>query len=129
MLGDVLVAEGEKVADDLGDAARFVRLDVTEAASWAHAVDVAVRAYGQLDILVNNAAIYTTSPIVDEDPAQLERILKVDLVGPFLGVQAVVPAMRAGERAARSSTSPRRPASRASGGTARTAPRSGGCAG
>ncbi|MCX4833167.1 glucose 1-dehydrogenase [Streptomyces sp. NBC_01016] len=98
VLGDVLVAEGEKVADDLGDAARFVRLDVTEAASWAHAVDVAVRTYGQLDILVNNAAIYTTSPIVDEDPAQLERILKVDLVGPFLGVQAVVPAMRAGER-------------------------------
>ncbi|MFZ3556841.1 SDR family NAD(P)-dependent oxidoreductase [Streptomyces sp. BH055] len=99
VLGDVLVAEGEKVAGELGDgAARFVRLDVTDAASWAGAVGVAVDVFGSLDVLVNNAAIYTTSPIVDEDPAQLERILKVDLVGPFLGLQAVVPAMRAGER-------------------------------
>ncbi|MEV5609296.1 glucose 1-dehydrogenase [Streptomyces sp. NPDC052225] len=96
VLGDVRVEEGEKVSADLGDAARFVRLDVTDAASWAAAVDTAVATYGRLDILVNNAAIHTTSPIVDEDPGQLRRLLEVDLVGPFLGIQAVVPAMRAG---------------------------------
>ncbi|MCQ4205871.1 glucose 1-dehydrogenase [Streptomyces longispororuber] len=96
VLGDVLVAEAEKAATGLGDAARFVRLDVTDAASWAAAVETAVSTFGRLDVLVNNAAIYTTAPIVDEDPAQLARILEVDLVGPFLGIQAVVPAMRAG---------------------------------
>ncbi|MFI6872110.1 SDR family oxidoreductase [Streptomyces sp. NPDC050400] len=96
VLGDVLVAEGEKAATGLGAAARFVRLDVTDAASWAAAVETAVSTFGRLDVLVNNAAIYTTAPIVDEDPAQLARILEVDLVGPFLGIQAVVPAMRAG---------------------------------
>lgn len=95
VLGDVLTEEGEKTAAALGDAARFVRLDVTEADSWAAAVSAATSTFGRLDILVNNAAIYTTSPLVDEDVTQLERILKVDLVGPFLGLQAAVPALRA----------------------------------
>ncbi|MET8474668.1 glucose 1-dehydrogenase [Streptomyces sp. NPDC006422] len=98
VLGDVLVDEGRKVAEELGEHARFVPLDVTDPDSWAHAVTLTLDTYGTLDVLVNNAAIYTTSPILDEDPAQLERILKVDLVGPFLGIQAAVPAMKAGAR-------------------------------
>ncbi|MFJ7984303.1 glucose 1-dehydrogenase [Streptomyces sp. NPDC096351] len=96
VLTDVLEREGEAVAASLGPAARFVRHDVTDERSWAAAVDVAVDAFGRLDVLVNNAAIYSTSPIAEEDPARLEAILRVNLIGPFLGVRAVAPTMRAG---------------------------------
>ncbi|MGY0019860.1 SDR family NAD(P)-dependent oxidoreductase [Streptomyces sp. cg35] len=95
VLGDVLHEEGRAVAASLGaDTARFVALDVSDAAAWDTAVEEAVAAFGRLDILVNNAAIYTTSPIVDEDPEQLERILRINLAGPFLGIRAAAPVMR-----------------------------------
>ncbi|GHG29645.1 glucose 1-dehydrogenase [Streptomyces filamentosus] len=95
VLTDVLEEEGRLAARELGDSARFVRHDVTDEASWRAAAAVAADAFGRLDVLVNNAAIYTTSPIEDEDPARLDALLRVNLVGPFLGIRAVVPAMRA----------------------------------
>ncbi|MFF9424782.1 glucose 1-dehydrogenase [Streptomyces sp. NPDC014746] len=95
VLTDVLAAEGEATAASLGAAARFVRHDVTDEESWAAAVDTALDAFGRLDVLVNNAAVYSTALITEEDPARLETILRVNLVGPFLGIRAVAPAMRA----------------------------------
>ncbi|MFE7582971.1 glucose 1-dehydrogenase [Streptomyces gardneri] len=96
VLTDVREAEGEATAASLGPAARFVRHDVTDERSWNTAVATAVDTFGRLDVLVNNAAIYSTSPIVDEDPARLEALLRVNLIGPFLGIRAVAAAMRAG---------------------------------
>ncbi|MFI8951050.1 glucose 1-dehydrogenase [Streptomyces sp. NPDC053750] len=96
VLTDVLEVEGRATAAALGSAARFVRHDVTDEKSWQAAVAAAVDGFGRLDILVNNAAIYTTSPIVEEDPARLEALLRVNLIGPFLGIRAVAAAMRAG---------------------------------
>ncbi|WP_329619168.1 glucose 1-dehydrogenase [Streptomyces sp. NBC_01255] len=95
VLTDVLEAEGEATAASLGPAARFVRHDVTDEHSWAAAVATAVDTFGRLDVLVNNAAIYSTSPIVDEDPARVEALLRVNLIGPFLGIRAAAGAMRA----------------------------------
>ncbi|WP_017236368.1 glucose 1-dehydrogenase [Streptomyces sp. SS] len=96
VLTDVLETEGAATAASLGAAARFVRHDVTDEGSWAAAVATALDAFGRLDVLVNNAAIYSTSPITEEDPARLEAILRVNLIGPFLGVRAVAAAMKAG---------------------------------
>ncbi|MEU9852058.1 glucose 1-dehydrogenase [Streptomyces sp. NPDC047974] len=95
VLTDVREAEGEETAASLGPAARFVPHDVTDEASWNTAVAAALDAYGRLDVLVNNAAIYSTSPIEDEDPARLDALLRVNLVGPFLGIRAAAPALRA----------------------------------
>ena len=98
VLGDVLAAEGEEVAKDIvagGGRARFVRLDVTSAEDWAAAVETARLAFGGLDILVNNAAIWRTAPIDQQDVDGFRQILDVNLVGPFLGIQAAVPALRA----------------------------------
>ncbi|MFC8868785.1 SDR family NAD(P)-dependent oxidoreductase [Streptomyces sp. NPDC057148] len=95
VLTDVREDEGRATAAFLGPAARFVRHDVTDEQSWEAAVATAVDGFGRLDVLVNNAAIYTTSPVVDEDPARLEALLRVNLMGPFLGIRAVAPAMRA----------------------------------
>ena len=92
VLSDVL--DGEPVAKDLGDAARFVSHDVTDAEQWAAAVATAVDTFGGLDVLVNNAAIHWVRPIEQESQADIERLLRINLVGPILGIQAVAPAMR-----------------------------------
>ncbi|MDI3408783.1 glucose 1-dehydrogenase [Streptomyces cavernicola] len=94
VLTDVLEAEGRATAASIGPAARFVRHDVTDEKDWTAAVAAAVDGFGRLDVLVNNAAIYSTSPLVDEDPARFEALLRVDLSGPFLGIRAAAGAMR-----------------------------------
>jgi 3alpha(or 20beta)-hydroxysteroid dehydrogenase len=94
VLGDVLQEDGRAVAAQLGEHARFVPLDVTDEASWAAAVAEAQDAFGGLDVLVNNAALHHTATIEQETRETFERFLQVNLVGPFLGIQAVVPAMR-----------------------------------
>ncbi|MBL1078514.1 glucose 1-dehydrogenase [Nocardia sp. 2] len=93
VITDVLETEGKELAESIGAAARFVRHDVTDADSWNAAVAEAVSSFGKLDVLVNNAAIYTMKPLVETSAEELERILKVNLVGAFHGIKAVIPAM------------------------------------
>ena len=84
LAGDVL--EGEAV----------LHLDVTSASSWADVVGAAVAQHGRVDVLVNNAGIHAAAPVQDMDEADFRRVLDVNLVGPFLGIQAVVPHMPRG---------------------------------
>ncbi|NNH74275.1 glucose 1-dehydrogenase [Nocardia uniformis] len=93
IITDVLDTEGKELAESLGDAARFVRHDVTDTDSWDMAVSEAVSAFGTLNVLVNNAAIYTMKPLLETTTEELKRILEVNLVGAFNGIKAVVPAM------------------------------------
>ncbi|MEV5833206.1 glucose 1-dehydrogenase [Nocardia sp. NPDC052112] len=95
VLTDVLESEGEAVAESIGASARFVRHDVASATDWAAAVETAITEFGGVDVLVNNAAIYTAKPLVETSAAELERILRINLIGSFLGIQAVVDPMRA----------------------------------
>ncbi len=93
VLGDVLVAEGEALARELGAAARFLRQDVTQQADWAACV-AAAEAMGGLHGLVNNAGIYQPKPLMETSPELFQRHMQVNQFGCFLGMQAVVPAMR-----------------------------------
>lgn len=95
VIADVLDAEGEALAAELGDAAVFVHLDVTDAGSWAAAIEATHEAFGPVDVLVNNAGILAQAPVDQIPEAEIRRIYDVNLVGPFLGIQAVVPDMRA----------------------------------
>ena len=73
-----------------------IHLDVTSADSWAAAVALAVERHGRVDVLVNNAGVYGGAPIQEADEAEFRRMLDVNLVGPFLGIKAVVPHMPPG---------------------------------
>ena len=95
VLTDVLTAEVEAVATDLGDSAIALTHDVSDVEAWSTVVATTVEHFGGLDVLVNNAGIHWIRALVDEDPAALERLLRVNLVGPFVGMQAVVEPMRA----------------------------------
>lgn len=92
VIGDVLAEDGEKLARELGSACVFQRLDVTSEAQWAEAVATAER-LGSLFGLVNNAGVYTPVSIADTDTAQFERHTRVNQLGTFLGMRAVVPAL------------------------------------
>jgi 3alpha(or 20beta)-hydroxysteroid dehydrogenase len=97
VLGDVLEAEGRRLAEELGPAVAFLRQDVTEEADWARAVAAAESLCGGLHGLVNNAGIYLPHALMDTDAALFERHMRINQLGCFLGMRAAVPAMeRAG---------------------------------
>ena len=92
VIGDVLEAEGRRLADELGRSAMFLRQDVAEESDWAKAVDAAV-AMGGLHGMVNNAGIYIPRPVLETDAALFERHMRVNQLGCFLGMKAVADAM------------------------------------
>jgi 3alpha(or 20beta)-hydroxysteroid dehydrogenase len=95
VLGDVRNEAGEELASELGAAATYVPLDVTREADWTRAVDATLAERGRVDILVNNAAQLHLGTIENTSSDQARSVLDVNLMGPFLGIRAVIPAMRA----------------------------------
>jgi 3alpha(or 20beta)-hydroxysteroid dehydrogenase len=94
VIADILEEEGRAVAKDLGDAARYERLDVTSEGAWTGLVDGTVEAFGKLDVLVNNAGVLHMGSVEDTTPADMERLWRINQLGPFLGMRAVTPALR-----------------------------------
>jgi 3alpha(or 20beta)-hydroxysteroid dehydrogenase len=95
VIGDILDDEGKTLADEIGEAARYVHLDVTEAEQWDAAVATAVSEFGKLNVLVNNAGIVALGKIGNFDMAKWQKVIDVNLTGTFLGMQASVEAMKA----------------------------------
>jgi 3alpha(or 20beta)-hydroxysteroid dehydrogenase len=95
VIGDILDDEGSALAAELGDAARYVHLDVTDADQWTAAVSTATEQFGLLNVLVNNAGIVALGKIGQFDMAKWQKVIDVNLTGTFLGMQAVVESMKA----------------------------------
>jgi len=93
-LGDVLDDEGKAVAESLGEAALYQHLDVTDERQWDALVDATRERFGRIDGLVNNAGILVSRPLLEMEVEQYRRVLDVNLVGCFLGVQRVGRVMR-----------------------------------
>ncbi len=95
VVADVLDDEGRATVADLGGAARYVHLDVTDADAWRRAVEYTVAEFGSLTGLVNNAGI-STGQFVEHEPLEhFRRVLDINLVGVFNGMQAVIAPIRA----------------------------------
>ncbi|MET8750655.1 glucose 1-dehydrogenase [Streptomyces sp. NPDC004667] len=92
---DVREEEGRAVAAALGDRGLYVRHDVADADGWAQVVREAVAAFGTVSALVNNAALWRTAHVEEQSARGFEELLRVNLLGPFLGIQAVAPVLRA----------------------------------
>lgn len=73
-------------------------LDVSDQAQWQSVVDATLEAQGRIDILVNNAGILAYGTVAETDPEEFRRILDVNVIGVLLGMQAVIPHMKANGR-------------------------------
>ena len=94
VVADVLKERGQELVAELGEHASFLLLDVTSEESWSEGVAQAVDRWGRIDALVNNAGLFHMEALEETELADFERLLGVNQVGPFLGMRAVVPAMK-----------------------------------
>ena len=96
VIGDISEDDGKAVEAQIAEAggqALFTRLDVTQEADWAKAVDLAVSSFGKLDVLVNNAGISNRAFTDDTGIDAWDKIMEVNSKGVFLGTRAAVPKM------------------------------------
>jgi NAD(P)-dependent dehydrogenase (short-subunit alcohol dehydrogenase family) len=86
IVADVQTELGRTVADELGDAARFVACDVTDESAVADAIQLAVETWGRLDVMFNNAGIIgAVGPIAGTDRGDWHQSIDVLLHSVFYG--------------------------------------------
>ena len=93
VLADVLDEEGEAVAAELGDAATYAHLDVTDEGQWTATVALAEERYGPVTVLVNNAGVLHFQALHKTELEDFDRILRVNVHGVFLGMKSVTDSM------------------------------------
>jgi len=79
-----------------GGSAAFQTLDVTDEASWVAALAAALTRFGRLDVLVNNAGINIREPIEEMQAENFDKMLAVNVKGPFFGIKHAIPVLRKG---------------------------------
>ena len=94
VLADRDEAKGRALAGELGDAAHFVPLDVTDEAAWNKAVAATVDKFGGLHGLLNAAGVGVRNSIEDCTLAEYRRVNDINGLGTFLGCKAAIPAMK-----------------------------------
>ena len=97
VIADVMEHEGKLLADAIGGAALFQRVDVTDEASWADVVAATVRHFGKLNVLVNNAGVSGSAEQDLYSTDAWNRIMGINATGVFLGLKYGVAAMAAGD--------------------------------
>ncbi len=86
--------KGQTLAEDIGDNAIFQLLDVSSADDWDRVVALTLERFKKIDILVNNAAMFKPASLESTTYEDMERHLKVNVLGVFLGMKAVLEPMR-----------------------------------
>lgn len=88
---DLLEAEGPVIP---------MTLDVTDAAAWHAAAEVIGTRFGRLDILIHNAGILVAQPLESITMDDFERLMRVNVFGPFLGTKLMLPLLKSSPSAA-----------------------------
>ena len=97
-IADIDLARAEQTAQEIGDKAYAVKLDVTDQAS----IDAAIRSVearaGGLDVLINNAALFDLAPIIEISRQSYDRLFSINVAGTLFMLQAAAKSMIAAGR-------------------------------
>lgn len=95
VIADLKDDAGAELVEEIGsDRAAFVHLDVTQPESWDAAVASAVERFGKLDVLINNAGIFSAGSVEDASIDDWQKTINIDLNGTFYGMKAAVPELK-----------------------------------
>lgn len=94
VVADVLDAQGEALASQLGGRAIYLHHDVTNDHAWAAAMAETERSFGRCDVLVNNAGVYRPAPIEETTETMIETMFKVNQLGTLLGIKHAAALMK-----------------------------------
>ena len=94
-IADIAEEAGELLAKELGDSTYFVKHDVGDGQSWTTLVAELNERFGPVSVLVNNAGILRFGEIEKISMEDVELLMRVNQMGTFLGMRAVVPTMKA----------------------------------
>lgn len=100
VLADILDKEAEQTAQEIrtsGGSAISVKVDVTSEDETIRMAEETIKAFGRIDILINNAAMFygiARKPFMEIPPAEWDKLMAVNLRGPFLCARAVFPQMK-----------------------------------
>ena len=94
VIGDIDDDNGKRLADELGEPARFNHLDVRSEDDWRSTLEAARGAFGKVTALVNNAGIVTTPTSILKTPVDAYRnVIEVNQIGAYTGIHVVAPAI------------------------------------
>jgi glucose 1-dehydrogenase len=79
--------EEEKQIIAMGDQAIGVQADVSKVADLQNLIDEAVKAFGRVDIMINNAGVETRTSILDTTEDQYDKVMNINLKSAFFGTQ------------------------------------------
>ncbi len=88
-IADINLKAAQACAAEIGESAFAVHMDVSKLESITSAVDAVVAKAGQIDILVNNAALFDMAPIVDITEASYNKLFSINVYGVLFTMQAV----------------------------------------
>jgi 3alpha(or 20beta)-hydroxysteroid dehydrogenase len=93
-LADIADDLGKALADELGSDAIYVHHDVSDEDSWKAVVEETVRAFGPVNVLVNNAGVLMFADLPTMELSDFRRLIDINMVGCFLGMKTVAPVMK-----------------------------------
>ena len=94
VITDILEADGQAFARELGEQALFVKHDVTSEEGWNRVVEEAEKAFGPVNVLVNNAGMGIPKSIEEMAEAEYRKVIDINQVGVFLGMKSVLKSMK-----------------------------------
>ncbi|KAB2331714.1 SDR family NAD(P)-dependent oxidoreductase [Bacillus mesophilum] len=91
---DINEAAAKQLAEEMGENATYFKLDVSNSDDWKNAVEKTEELFGPINVLVNNAGVGIFKPLEDLTEEDFKLTFKIDELGVFLGMKAVLPSMK-----------------------------------